>query len=365
MAENTVQGLFGLSPQEINAQRQNKLFSQADSLYGGGDTISRPFDIANRQIYQGAGMLAGPLASMMGMKDPAIEQQAQMQQQMAGVDLSNPDSIRLKAKEFNDRGDTKTALQLQQVANMREEEQIKQEFQNAQTEHLRKDVQTFKAGVPGKPGWEMTYDSVTKQPIPGTEQPMFDPNRNGGSGGMRDTDYLKWMNQHDKDYTKAQSAMDGADDGQKNVKDIITNPNFKYMFGGYTEKALSRFSSGELAGLNNSIDTLKNQLMIQGLDKVRNGGGVGSMTEKEWPIMRDMISSLDPKMDEATAKASLAKIYDYFERAKKESSTNYENKWNNKRGQEFYRSDLKERYSQEQENNKKTYSNGWSAKIVK
>jgi hypothetical protein len=165
----------------------------------------------------------------------------------------------------------------------------------------------------------------------------------GGASGMSDADELRWMNQHSKDYERASTVIDTSSDANRTVKSITGNPKFGYLFGGYTEKALSKFASGEIAGMQSDLTSLKSNLMSTGLNLVKSSSqaGIGSITEKEWPIFESMIASLDQKMDEKSARAKLAKIEEFFNRTQNRAAEYYDKKWKSKK--DFYDPAIKER----------------------
>jgi len=182
MAENIISGLFGVSPDELNAQRQAKLQNEAFQ-YAQLD----PFQRANMGIYQGAGQLAGQGARMLGMVDPQEESYKQGLNIASQVDMTTPEGILKAADMAKQQGNTKMQIQLQMLARQKQVEQSKLNLEAAQAHKaLQPTVTTSPEGVPGRPGW---IRQVSKNPD-GTVVWEGEPypqssnivNVNGGSG---------------------------------------------------------------------------------------------------------------------------------------------------------------------------------------
>ncbi|MFA6152998.1 MAG: hypothetical protein WC716_16870, partial [Chitinophagaceae bacterium] len=294
------------------------------------------------------------------------------QQALSGLNPNDPQSLNEAAQKLNDAGDTRGAQMLIQRAREAEIETSKLAYEQARTEKenalaeraLREQAsKTIETGVAGKP----EYRQKLEQKEDGSWVPVGEPYKisgaSGSMGGMKPGDELKFMNQHSKDYERASSVIDTSTDANRTVRSIKTNPKLGYLFGGYTEKALSKFAPGEIAGLQSEISTLKSNLMSTGLNLVKaaNQAGIGAITEKEWPIFENMIANLDPKMDEKTARTKLDQIERFFERAKQRSVDLYEKKWKSKK--EFYDPSIKEMVSSPAQATPAATQTGWSAKI--
>ena len=66
-----------------------------------------------------------------------------------------------------------------------------------------------------------------------------------------------------------------------------------------------------------------------GLDIMRAGGGIGSMTEKEWPIVQGMIDAIDPKLGVDAARKSFDNVKSYLLKIKENAKDVYSNEWDN------------------------------------
>lgn len=340
MAENIINNMFNVDPDQLRQQRMQNLYTQSMQT-----AQLDPFQRANQAIMQGAGGAAMLGAQAMGMTTPEEQLIETRKSVLQGFDPSNIESIMASAQKLNTAGDTQGAMILAQHARDLEKQKVEEEYKKALTERALREpdiTKIMEVGVAGKPDMRQ---KLVKQDD-GTWEPEGEPYRVGKSAsadtGMKPADELRWMNQHSKDYERASSVIDTSTDANRSVTSIKTNPKFGYVFGGYTEKALSKFAPGEIAGLQSEISTLKSNLMSSGLNLIKsaNQAGIGSITEKEWPIFENMIANLDPKMDEKTARSKLDKIEAFFERTRQRSADLYDKKWKSKK--DFYDPSIRE-----------------------
>jgi len=133
MADQTnslVAGLFGLTPYQIEQQRNQQAQDYAEKI-----ASMDGFQAAKFGIGQGAAGLTRAIGGMMGMVDP-MEQEAQQQQAImgSGGDMTTAAGLKAKAAQFAAAGDQATALKLIMLARKQEEEQAKIELENAQAQ---------------------------------------------------------------------------------------------------------------------------------------------------------------------------------------------------------------------------------------
>ena len=111
MADNIVQGLFGLSPYDVQQARLQDTNTQA-LQYAKLD----PFQKANMSLYQAGSGLGRMGAGMLGMVDPK-EQEAQIAEMgQAQIDHSTPEGLLKGAEMFNQVGNPKMAMMYAQAA---------------------------------------------------------------------------------------------------------------------------------------------------------------------------------------------------------------------------------------------------------
>lgn len=106
MAE-IMQGLFGVSPESLNAQRAAALDAQA-LKYASLD----PFQQANYGIYKGASQLGTGVAGLMGAQDPEMQRVTQRQQMLRSINPSDPDSLKQGIQGAMQSGDYQMASEL-------------------------------------------------------------------------------------------------------------------------------------------------------------------------------------------------------------------------------------------------------------
>lgn len=97
-------GLFGPSPEEVQAAQEAALIQRGDTLAG-----MSPFQRANSMLYQGAGGLARAGAGALGYEDKAVARARQIKQIIAKFDTTTPEGMMQAAAEFNRLGMTNEA----------------------------------------------------------------------------------------------------------------------------------------------------------------------------------------------------------------------------------------------------------------
>jgi hypothetical protein len=108
MAEqNIVQGLFGMTPESYQQQRDDAALARA-AAFGRMD----PMQAARTSIYYGANQLGGAIGGMLGAEDPQLVRIRQQQQVLSGLDINDPQSIAQAVKRASDMGNPQLALQL-------------------------------------------------------------------------------------------------------------------------------------------------------------------------------------------------------------------------------------------------------------
>jgi len=119
MAE-TLDGLFGPTPQQIQQAQQQQLAQNAAQF-----AKMSPFEKAGMLTYQGAGGLVNAVAPQFGGVNIAQQQAAKQQEIMGaqGTDLSTSEGTLAVADRFRQAGDLNTAMKL----TLRAQEMKKQE----------------------------------------------------------------------------------------------------------------------------------------------------------------------------------------------------------------------------------------------
>jgi hypothetical protein len=141
--------------------------------------------------------------------------------------------------------------------------------------------------------------------------------------------YNKQSKSHATDYKAANSTQSKMDESIAKINDILADSNksaFAGNFGGYNAYA-SRMLPGETSNLRKTIDSFKSDLKMAGLELIRQGGSIGQMTEREWPIVEQMIASIDPVLGEDQARKVFNDIKARFERIKSAAQDVYDTQW--------------------------------------
>ena len=150
--------------------------------------------------------------------------------------------------------------------------------------------------------------------------------------------FLEQTQKHEKDLRGVNGSIQNVERANKKIDAILDPKNdkaFNDLFGGYGAYG-TQLKSGDTADVKGKLDSLKSELKNAGLNIIRNKGSVGSMTEKEWPIVQDMIDTLSPTMSVNNARQVIAGIRDTLQNAAENDKSVYNGTW----GQtQFHRKD--------------------------
>lgn len=137
-----------------------------------------------------------------------------------------------------------------------------------------------------------------------------------------------------KDHGKEIENLNGLNLSTKNAItkiDKILDPDnegaFNSNFGGYNASISNKFPGAQ--DTRNTIEALKSDLKMAGLNTIRAGGSIGAMTEKEWPIVEGMISRISPTLSEDEAKGEFQKIKAYLQNIESKANDTYDEVWGN------------------------------------
>lgn len=106
MADNIVGGLFGMTPELLQAQRNAQLEQQAANFVNNYGDQGAMFG------YKLGSTLGRGIGGMLGIQDPEMMRIQQRQQMLQGLDINDPQSLMKAAQEANQRGDTPAAQEL-------------------------------------------------------------------------------------------------------------------------------------------------------------------------------------------------------------------------------------------------------------
>jgi hypothetical protein len=107
MATDIVQGLFGITPESYQQQRDAAALQRA-AAFG----QMSPMESARTSIFYGANQLGNVAAGMLGAEDPQLIKIRQQQQVLSGLNINDPQAIAEAVKRASDMGNPQLALQL-------------------------------------------------------------------------------------------------------------------------------------------------------------------------------------------------------------------------------------------------------------
>lgn len=141
--------------------------------------------------------------------------------------------------------------------------------------------------------------------------------------------FIDQSKKHGADY-QAVKGVDFVTDIATKTIDKILDPkrrdSFNALFGLSTYVG-SGYLPGEAQTINSELDTLKSQLKKQGLEIMRTGGSVGQMTVQEWPIVENLIGSINSKMRDEDAVDILREIQTRVGNIKTSAEDVYQTTW--------------------------------------
>jgi hypothetical protein len=143
--------------------------------------------------------------------------------------------------------------------------------------------------------------------------------------------YIKQSGAHGKDYAALNSIDTKLDNAIGTIDKILAPDNtsaFNSNFGGYNALISNKFP-GKTQDTRMAIESLKSNMKNAGLEMMRAGGGIGAMTEKEWPIVEGMIARIDPTLSEGEARSELQKVAAYMQKIKSNAREAYNTEWGN------------------------------------
>lgn len=107
MADNIVQGLFGMTPEAYQLQQDQAAREQAMQFAN-----MNPFQRAAFGTYLGANQLGGAIGGALGAQDPMLQRITQQQALLKEINPADPASLAAGIKKAADMGNTQLALSL-------------------------------------------------------------------------------------------------------------------------------------------------------------------------------------------------------------------------------------------------------------
>jgi len=122
-------------------------------------------------------------------------------------------------------------------------------------------------------------------------------------GSQQENKFKKDMT---KDYLATKSSQSELASVKKKAYSLATHPGLGSATG-YLG-ALPSLPGGEAKKAENLLEEFKSSVKMAGLKLVRQGGSIGMMTEKEWPIVESMVANIDPLAGKQAVKDQIDKV---------------------------------------------------------
>ena len=90
------------------------------------------------------------------------------------------------------------------------------------------------------------------------------------------------------------------------IDKVANDPNLSKATG-MSDYIPSR-PGGAASQIEGQLDSIVNKLKAQGLKVLREGGGIGAITEKEWDILANQVANIDRKKGDVYVKGELEKV---------------------------------------------------------
>ena len=357
-----VQSMFGLTPMQIQQQRQQENNAAAADFARMNATQRGVMG-----LYQGGAGVGG----MLGLRDPQMEQAQANQQLMGQLDPNDPDSYlklaqqtqdpRLKLGLVQKASEIKKQIALEQAAAQKLAlEQRKQDFTEQEAFDLKKQALAQQLEI-AKQRSEDTRLSIeqraeaarlaaeTRKEIASLVAAV---KQSGGSGSptkpknLTREAGLKWelsngmIDQETYDsamsatpggkaveakVAAAKSAISGFDAVERNISKLYDpatkslSASAKPLFGKYAQYRPDLLQSQETVDANTALESLTNQVMMTNLAdaKERVGQSFGSMQVQEWDKFTQQLTSLKRGLSEKSAAEAMQYVSNFI-RTKKE-----------------------------------------------
>ena len=323
-----VDSLFGPQPWQVQ-QQQNQGLQQFAAQQANRD----PLQMAKYGLTMGGGLLGGAAMEGMGYQNPAVAQAQQRQSVMGmGGDLSTAAGLKAKALQFAQAGDQQTAMKLAIAAKQQEakEQQMALEVQKqALAERKQTDIETDRRALDREKlaqAYEVakmrsedsrlaSADRIAAQREANQirlqiAQMTAAMKQSGESKPMTAFQATNFKQKISKSASELRSVEGATADLEAKAQALIAHPGLPAATG--IAGIAPSIPGGDAAKADALIQEFKAAIKKQGLEMAREGGSIGQMTEREWPIVESMVANIDPvKLGLDGTKAQIAKAVAY------------------------------------------------------
>ncbi len=146
----TVQSLFGLTPEQVQAQRATDLEARALQY-----SQMNPFQRAEYGIFKGASQLGDVLAERLGYVDPQVKAAQERQGILGGLDMNDPQALLRAAQAMQQRDPQAAQALLDRVSKLRSDESEK--LKGMTQEQKNSAAWADSVAMRGTPEWADAY----------------------------------------------------------------------------------------------------------------------------------------------------------------------------------------------------------------
>ena len=333
MATADMSGLFGPTPFEIQQAQQQALQSQA-SAYANQTPLQR----AAQGMFTAGGQVAGLGAQAMGMVNPQQQIAQKMQEAQSGIDISTPEGMMqyaAKIKDFNPGVAAQIVAQARDAKMKLDATALaarKQDFQENEALQLKKD-QLSQAADLKKQQLEQQAEAarIRSEDRQASTQQRADAASEANATKLQIAQLMAEMKRMgieskaaigEKPMSPAQAfkqkqaeakssgQLRGMDNSFENLSSaanaIVTHPGLSSATG--LTSLIPSMPGGQASQVDNLISEFKSGVKKTGLDLVRQGGGIGAMSEKEWPIVEGMVAEINPRAGKEAVISQINKV---------------------------------------------------------
>lgn len=328
-------GMFGPSPYEIEQQRNAQAQKYA-------------YDFANMNatqrgsmgLYQAGSMFGDLGAKALGGVNPAV-QNAQMTHEAAKqFDTSTPEGLMqyaAKIKEYDPARATQAVMMARKMqaeaasaARLAAKDDLaERRFQEAEKVKIQNDAQakadTLAARIQSDKdklesgNYNKEQDRALRAQIYAGQNQLGMMNaelrrmgleaKTAGSGAGKPLTAAQQV-KRDKDLAASSAAIRSQDDEIVTLGADIDKVASNEYLGRATgvRGVLPSMPGGKASIVEGDLDSIANRLKAQGLKVLREGGGIGAITEKEWDILANQVANIDRKRGAEYVKGELEKV---------------------------------------------------------
>ena len=242
---------------------------------------------------------------------------ARLQRERAVIFEANPNDPRIKQIDEaigKETGTTMTAEQKSQARDRDARRALERERLNLERYKASKGDGSGRGPGPGtklEKGERWNEEEQRIETVPGSKLNIAQSNAHG-----KDRSSLVAVE------TKTNSAINKIDEilDPKNQAGFDANFSGMVPYGGFVT---GRFAPDS----RRKIESLKADMKSAGLELIRQGGSIGQITEREWPILEAMIAGISPDMTPEAARAEFKKVRAYMNRLKDNAKDAYQTEW--------------------------------------